>query len=461
MAFYGLVTELFHDILHGACPEALKEVPDEIIDAVVTDPPYGLGFMGKEWDKPGSMFEKKAARENEWDHVGGNHNPVDAQDRARTYLSEGRKFQAWCDGWLRECYRVLKPGGHILAFGGTRVYHRLTCAIEDAGFEIRDCLMWLYGSGFPKSLDISKAIDKAAGAEREVIGQKKAGQSSLQRVARVEQGYRENLTACTPENIPITTPSTDLAKKWSGWGTALKPAWEPIILAMKPTDGTFAENAAKHGVAGLNVDGCRVGTGAESEGVRRAESTAEKRYAEDGRDFALKPGPRGGSPNGRFPANLILDEEAGKLLDEQTGVLTSGKMKAGTKRKNTLGYKGNMPDTTRADTIGDTGGASRFFYCAKANSGDRFFLCKTCDLVEGQKDADAHKDHERVAHPTVKPLELMRYLVRLVTPQGGVVLDPFSGTGTTIVAAKAEGVSGVGVEMDEAYARVGRARLEL
>jgi len=266
----------------------------------------------------------------------------------------------------------------LLAFGGTRTFHRLICAVEDAGFEIRDCLMWLYGSGFPKSLDISKALGKATGTTREVVGE------SVQR--------------------------------WDGWGSSLKPAWEPIILAMKPLDGTFAENAQRHGVAGLNVDGSRIGGGG------------------------------GDDAKGRWPANLLLDKEAGSLLDAQSGVTKSGAMK-----HRVDPYPGeNVTTFLRGHSgphnqHGDSGGASRFFYCAKASERDR-----TC---EGRV---------KNSHPTVKPRELMEYLCRLVMPPGGgLILDPFMGSGSTGIGALLTGNRFVGIELEPESFETARQRIEI
>lgn len=299
-----------------------------------------------------------------------------------------------------EVLRVLKPGAMLLAFGGTRTFHRLTCAIQDAGFEIRDCLMWLYGSGFPKSLDISKAIDKAAGAE--------------------------------------------LAQRWDGWRSSLKPAWEPIVLAMKPLDGTFAQNALRHGVAGLNIDGSRIGVG--KGGQRDGEQSAARRYIDRGStNFAPTPGPRGGDAKGRWPANLLLDDHAGEMLDRQSGITKSGAMKRQVgpyPGENATGFlRGHSGPHNQH---GDSGGASRFFYCSKASKRDR-----TCD---GQVEN---------SHPTVKPRSLMEYLCRLVTPpDGGVILDPFMGSGSTGIGALSTGNRFVGIELEPDSFETARRRIE-
>jgi site-specific DNA-methyltransferase (adenine-specific) len=313
-----------------------------------------------------------------------------------------------------EAFRVLKPGGHLLAFGGTRTHHRLACAIEDAGFDVRDCLMWLYGQGFPKSLDVSKAIDKAAGVERVVIGTKHGlpGYSltngtpgGVAMAGNVDGTLRNGAKECA-----ITAPATDAAREWQGWGTALKPAWEPIILARKPLNGTVAENVQEHGTGALNVGGCRIGTEARMNGPASPTSASRKSRVEAGyrHDEGIGPGSSGGDVVGRWPANLVLDEEAGAMLDEQSGIAP--------------------------------GGASRFFYCAKTSKRER---------GEGN------------THPTVKPVTLMRWLCRLVTPPGGLVLDPFMGSGSTGIAAKSEGFEFVGVEQNPNYLEIARKRLEV
>lgn len=401
-------------IYHGDCREILPLL--EAVDCVVTDPPYGLEFMGKDWDGSGVAFQP-----NTW-----------------------RAIAAAC-----------KPGAPLLAFGGTRTHHRLICAIEDAGWEIRDCLMWLYGSGFPKSLDVSKAIDKAAGAKREVVGKKVTGN------ARTDDGW-----AGGQKLIDITAPATEAAKLWDGWGTALKPAYEPICLAMKPLDGTFAENAVKHGVAGLNVDGSRIQTDDQlGGGASRLwshyrddkEPSHDRSYEDNGAtNFAAKPGPRGGSSSGRWPANVILDEEAGAMLDEQTGQLTSGGTPATRKAdkfRNTFGdFKGGKVENGRG---GSTGGASRFFYCAKASKADRGYMpAQPATLFD-----DATPEF-RNTHSTVKPQALMRWLLTLVSPPvDGLVLDPFAGSGTTLVAAQQLGLRAVGIELSEEYCEIAAERL--
>ena len=378
--------------------QVLPTLPEAAWTSSCTDPPYGLGFMGHDWDHgvPGVPY---------WQAI----------------------------------MRVCKPGALLLAFGGTRTYHRLTCAIEDAGWEIRDCLMWLYGQGFPKAPDIGVLIDKAKGAKREVVGTK-LGQPgySLADNGRTNEVYGDLHNPAA--ECAITAPATELAKLWTGWANSLKPAWEPIILAMKPLDGTLAHNAEQWGVAGMNIDGSRIGT----------DSTVRTRNPEshsDGGWVSVNRSPVGGSACGRWPANLLLDEEAAAMLDEQTGTLKSGMMKAGQQRnrsKGDGGYHGDFPDTaSERGTYGDSGGASRFFYVAKAAKKER-------NPAQGPKND----------HPTVKPLKLMEYLLTLLsTPTGGVVLDPFAGSGSTLLAAKRLGRPCIGVELDPHNCEIAAARL--
>jgi site-specific DNA-methyltransferase (adenine-specific) len=356
-----------HTLHLGDCRIVLATLDDNSIDSIVCDPPYELGFMGKAWDNSGIAYD----------------------------------VTVW-----RQCLRVLKPGGHLVAFGGSRTYHRLAVAIEDAGFEIRDQIQWIYGSGFPKSLDVSKAMDKQAGATREVVGSKH-GANLLKSNAFADRAINGH-----NPNVAITAPSTDLAKQWQGWGTALKPAHEPAVLARKPLCGTVADNVTTWGVGALNIDKTRVG----------------------------------GEP-GRWPANVILDEDAAKALDAQSG-----------------------------------GGASRFFYTAKASKAEREAgldgMIKKRDIGSNQRgiSLDSHfrtdprspnggyenKPQEPRAnhHPTVKPLSLMRYLVRLVTPKGGKVLDPFMGSGSTGCAAVLEGMDFVGIDITPEYVAIAQKRID-
>ena len=504
------------DLRLGDAIEQLRLLDDASVHAVVTDPPYGLSFMGKHWDYDVPSVE------------------------------------IW-----RECLRVLKPGGHLLAFAGTRTQHRMAVNIEDAGFEIRDMIAWVYGSGFPKSLDVGKAIDKAAGAEREVVGSYKATGTARTMTGGNYGGGGNNVTE--RDRIYQTAPATEAARQWEGWGTALKPAMEPITVARKPLCGTVAENVLRHGTGAINVDGCRVEPTGESR-ARIGEASQDRRYTErGGTNLAAMPGVRGGDPNGRWPANLIHDGS-----DEVVGLFPQG----------------------------DSGSAARFFYTAKAGRSERFahLTCncetvKLCAWVKQDQSHDVRTDTtspeqdtfevttaddspcnmslfgsestapspkgtpsttstatskttglttsnssrrlstsdstedpnsamgngssrvvfaghcfqslpstsicppkdgrftgvvvgatsplssgiskcegcgseiRKTSHPTQKPESLMRYLCRLVTPPGGVVLDPFAGSGSTGKACALEGFQFIGIEREPEYVEIARARI--
>ncbi|WP_363184313.1 DNA methyltransferase [uncultured Thiocystis sp.] len=397
----------------GECLEVLRGLPDGCVESVVTDPPYALTAQKKGGTGANSRNLKRPA------------------GRSRIGTSGGFMGQAW-DGalpdpdiWV-ECLRVLKPGGHLLAFGGTRTHHRLWCAIEDAGFELRDTVGWLYGQGFPKSLDISKAIDKAAGAERDVIGPN--------RFAAVNG--KANVNAFGSASRPdATAPSSDAARQWNGWGSALKPAFEPIALARKPlSEKTIAANVLAHGCGGLNIDGSRIPSGEDYRKLQVVQGgnhrhdvglTQKTRHAE----FVPS--------SGRFPANLIHDgsEDVVALFPEtKSGSLQPHHQRTASKTKHAFGARAAPPESTD----GDQGSAARFFYCAKASRSDR---------GEGN------------GHPTVKPQALMAYLCRLVTPPGGLVLDPFMGSGTTGVAALRQGFRFIGIEREPAYVTIATTRL--
>jgi site-specific DNA-methyltransferase (adenine-specific) len=397
-------------IYHGDAREVLPTL--DLVETCITDPPYGLGFMGKDWDKevPGVEF---------WKLIMG----------------------------------ALKPGAMCLSFGGTRTWHRLAIAIEDAGFEIRDCLMWLYGSGFPKSLDISKAIDKSAGAEREIVGRVSGMGKQNPEWNGTAKGRKAN--SFKPE-YDATAPATDATKLWTGWGTALKPSWEPVILAMKPTEGTFADNALNHGVAGLNVDGGRILMNGESPTAsrRKAGYAVNKEKANESQaqgkirdrsDPEKRATPHPSDDLGRFPANILLDEEAARMLDEQSGISKSNPIRnyGDGQEANRHGKCGSHVRKGVHICPSDSGGASRFFYTAKASRSER-------------NDGYDVKN----THPTVKPLELMRYLCKLTaTPTGGTILDPFMGSGTTLVAARDMGRRAIGVEIEEKYCEIAVKRL--
>lgn len=462
----------------------LATMPDACIDAVVCDPPYELGFLGKSWDSSGIAYS--------------------------------------VDLW-REVLRVLKPGGHLVAFGGTRTYHRMTCAIEDAGFEVRDCLAWLYGSGFPKSLKVSQAIDKAAGA-----------------LGNIGKNFRVDGDVGTASYRPTVDPreyvpplaATEDAKAWQGWGTALKPAFEPAVLARKPLSGTVAANVIAHGTGALNVDACRIaasgrplfhfGTGTTASGY--------------GGGFGRSRAKIGVTDIGRWPANVVLSH------DERCVMVGTREVKggAGTKCSNrdetgkcrghrnagqsTSGETFHGPDTSQGDgtetveawecvedcpvrmldeqsgdrpggafpasqnvapggsvtmrggwsgaiqparSMGDNGGASRFFYTAKASTSEREKGLEHRKRRKVSDGRDASADNPRLRgeteraniHPTVKPVDLMRWLVRLTCRKGGLVLDPFAGSGSTIIAALAENMRAIGIELEAEHVEIARDRI--
>ncbi len=373
------------NILTGEVTQVLKDVPDNTYDAVFCDPPYGLSFMGKRWDYDVPSVEL-------WQEV------------------------------LRTC----KPGAALLAFGGTQTYHRMVCAIEDAGWEIRDQLAWIYGSGFPKSHDVSKALDK--GHTRKIIGPDPQAGRRNKKTPKFD-GVTLNAYVSATE-VPITEPATQLAKEWNGYGTALKPAQEPIVLARKPLEGTVAQNVTKWGTGALAIDASRIGN----------EEITINRFKDGMKPFGNGAG-HAYEPSqvvGRWPANVILDEEAGEILDEQSGNRKG--MSGGGKHKADYagGMFGGIDSVSTARN--DSGGASRFFYCAKANKKERGL---------GN------------IHPTVKPTKLTAYLARLIMPpNGGKILVPFSGSGSEMIGALDAGWTDVtGIEMDEDYVEIAKKRI--
>jgi DNA modification methylase len=492
----------------GNSKDLLKTLESESIDSIVTDPPYELGFMGKKWDSTGIAYD----------------------------------VELWT-----ECLRVLKPGGHLLAFSGSRTYHRMAVAIEDAGFDIRDQIMWVYGSGFPKSHDVSKAIDKIDAKQLQKQRQYKftawvrsqnvtAKQIDITTNTCMGSHYtthltqpaimtREHLEACRHlfTNIPqwveaecdlrsvesenfksrkilkkdirmrnsesweaengmlakglqdfsITAPATDAAKEWEGWGTALKPAHEPICVARKPLIGTVAENVLQYGTGGINVDGCRVGTEelAKPNGISKAYGGLTTGNFNGGvQEYS---GSGATHYNGRWPANIIHDgsEEvlAGFPDSKSTGGLTKG---FGSKTNPSTFSFGNELGAG-AGGYGDAGSAARFFYCAKASKKDRDEGLEGFEERDGGHYAqdewsrqnmgntpDAMRAKVRNHHPTVKPTNLMQYLCRLVTPPNGVILDPFLGSGSTGKAAMYEGFNFVGFDLNSEYIDIARARIE-
>jgi hypothetical protein len=366
-----------------------------------------------------------------------------------------------------EAYRVLKPGAYIAAFGGTRTWHRIACAIEDAGFEIRDSLAWLYGQGFPKSLDLSKAIDKAAGAERPVVGERRlTGNAGVP--TKLKGGtYSVGAGLVADVTIDVTVSATELARKWEGWGTALKPSFEPVILARKPPIGTIAANVAAHGVGGLHIDACRTPTeaGGRPPAVAVPGKAVGYSYSPSGSSA------QGETTEGRWPPNVCVDELVAHDLDASVAHTKSGTQK---KSRGKGGIWTPSQGAPCGPQYGDAGGVSRYFYCPKANGKERDAGLDAWPVLSGGAMTDREEGapgatnprsgagrggDRRNPHPTVKPLELMRWLVRLITPPGGFVLDPFAGSGTTGCACALEGFHFAGVELDPTHALLAADRI--
>jgi site-specific DNA-methyltransferase (adenine-specific) len=402
--------EFVNKIHLGKCVKVMRQMPDNCVDTIITDPPYfltnkyGSGFMGKDWDSTVSeipvgeqVFRAKKMKELR---------PFDKKLTVDNFNPFGRPDYLFHYRWAKEALRVAKPGAVLLCCGGTRTFHRMTCGIEDAGWVIKDCILWLYGSGFPKSLNISKAIDKLTGK----------CQSGRTTHPDVTQGQSE----------------------WEGWGTALKPAWEPIIVAMKPLDGTFAENAEKWGVGGLWIDGGRIDYQGE---VPNMDGRKNVKMGGEGYGF-VEGRPEKANTRGRFPANIILDEKAAAMLDEQSGISKPKARREGTRGGKGFGY---FDDEKSKNATGvwpedNGGGASRFFYTAKSSKSER--------------------EHEN-DHPTVKPLSLMTYLCKITkTPTGGIVLDPFGGSGTTALACIRTGRSYIIIEKKSEYCQIAKERIK-
>ena len=425
-----------HTIIHGDCLEELKKLDDNSVDAVITDPPYGLSNT-----KPAQVADVLKA----W--VTGDTVSVPAK-RGGFMGKDWDSFVPPPAVW-EECMRVLKPGGHMAVFAGARTQDLMGLSIRLAGFEIRDTLGWVYGSGFPKSMDVSKAIDKAAGAEREVVGRTKTPfkvDAAAHRGTSLQGSVNGDFSKQVDENgyryTEHTAPATSEAQQWDGWGTALKPAIEPIILARKPLDGTVANNVLAHGVGGLNIDACRVST----------DDTLSIGSGKVGYESGLTgSNPGAQNPAGRFPANVLLDEHAAKEMDKQSGVVPSGgRTSARNSPKFSKGVYGEWSGAEEKTYAPDTGGASRYFpvfkYQAKAPKKER-------PVIE-------REDGSKIQHPTVKPLKLMEWLVTLITPEGGTILDPFAGTGTTLQAATNKGFHPIGIEADTDYIQLIHQRME-
>ena len=443
-------------LLKGDCIKKLKGLKDNSVDSVVTDPPYEIGFMGKGWDDSGIA-----------------NNP-----------------KLW-----KEVLRVLKPGGHLLSFSHSRTYHRQAVAVEDAGFEIRDQIMWIYGSGFPKSHNIGKSVDKIQGNEREVVGKNVSIQIREKGLnINKEYGQSDGMFGKYGHNIDVTKGTS----QYEGWGTALKPAHEPIVMARKPFNGTVAKNVLEWGTGGINIDECRVGTEKVSTHSNGKGNTGDKGI------YGTYRNQQGSEEReGRFPANIIFDEEAGKILDEQSGNKTGQRgVVKGTElshsKKNAIYGDYSMVDGKYAEPIDDLGGASRFFYCPKASKKDRnegmpeqvpqftgrprredgSVIYKETHPEEWAEAMKGKPRKEKTSlaaseeilqptlkgtmniHPTVKPTDLMAYLVRMVTPKGGTVLDPFMGSGSTGKGAIREGMDFIGIEREDEYMEIAKSRIQ-
>lgn len=446
----------------GDCIEVMRTLDENSVDAIVCDPPYGLEFMGKEWDGADGFRRSLNKADVGRDNAFGRASRTSPEYRA------GHLFQEWCEVWAREALRVLKPGGHLLAFSGTRTQHRMVCAIEDAGFEIRDSIPWLYASGFPKSQNVSKAIDKQAGAEREVIGtaadfardgaaRKTDGSHAEPHSEQGGHGYGDRWSA------PVTAAATPEAQQWEGWGTALKPAHEPCCMARKPLAKglTVAANVLQFGTGAINIDGCRVA----GEPVPVFDTKGGRKFEQSFTQADRRTQQVGTSDVGRWPANIIHDgsEEVAALFP----ITESGSRKAGTYTTAAGGgIYGEFGEGEMPAIAGSAGSAARFFYCAKASRADR-----NDGLASSSTPAvatDATMRHCETAdwstrngnhHPTVKPTDLMAYLCRLVTPPGGTVLDPFMGSGSTGKAAMREGFRFIGIDMTPEYVEIARARI--
>lgn len=431
-------------IIHGECVSVMRTLPDNSVDAIVTDPPYELGFMGKSWDSTGIAFN----------------------------------VEVWA-----ECLRVLKPGGHLLAFSGSRTYHRMAVAIEDAGFEIRDQIMWIYGSGFPKSMNVAASIEAklTTGSANKTAFKNLQGEQ-IERgnwgIAKQQQNHGQRETnydeTAGEKRLGKLEPTTAEAKQWQGWGTALKPAHEPIVVARKPLIGTVAANVLTYGTGGLNIDGARVGSE-----VLPEQKAGQAQIGTFERDNMVTP-----ERIGRWPANVIHDgsDEVVELFPTTAPSNLrppTGKPHLG-RETSVAQAGGTVYDVTERGHIDKGGSAARFFYCAKASKRDRNdglegFEIKevrggggrvsegydesTQHLKEAARKYGAVKTAKANTHPTVKPTDLMRYLCRLVTPPNGVVLDPFMGSGSTGKAAVLEKFRFIGIEMNEDYVEIAKARI--
>lgn len=555
-------------LILGDCVEKMRELDDASIDAVVCDPPYGLEFMGKAWDSFGKDtshgYREKPRITDRPARDGSLSAYVGAGGKGINHFQAGPPYQRWCQEWAAEALRVLKPGGHLLAFGGTRTYHRLACAIEDAGFEIRDCLAWMYGSGFPKSANVAKAIDRVDGAEGKQGSLKRGGERLMVQAPGGVRGGEGRWGDESGRDPYTYEPGSEAAQQWQGWGTALKPAHEPvlyatkpahesIVLARKPPDGTVAANVLEHGTGALNIDATRIA--AVGDNLARENKTGDNGWKNSsGGPNSAALDPSSPAALGRWPANVLFTHHPGcqqvgtrrvrtgtayepdgkqmersiygttdtlgrevgyadadgmetieawdcvedcpvRMLDEQSGERKAGGKVQGSEPSRT-GDNGIYNAYGRVENAPyeDSGGASRFFYVAKASRSERNaglggfeksdgvrtpmagrgqggLKCRVCGRwkASGSPCRCPEPDFEQVEfdrpatanqHPTVKPIEVMRWLVRLVTPPGGRVLDPFLGSGTTGIAASLEGCDFIGIEREPEYLAIAEARIK-
>lgn len=426
----------------GDCNEILPTLPDNVFDAVITDPPYFFshGFMGTAWDN----IESDQSAEG-----------MELPPESGTGLATGE----WHKRWAANALRVTKPGGHLLSFSSPSTSHWLGYGLELAGWEVRTAIYWVFGSGWPKGLHISKAIDKSLGKEPIKVGVRYEHQPIGGEHGGI-YGAREGI-------VTDTKPATPEAAKWEGWNTQLKPAAEPIIMARKPLEGTIAENVLKWGVGAINIQACRIPCGVRKIGT--TTGPGHESVSTYGTGINSRPTEWKEDDLGRYPANVILDEEAARLLDQQSGTVEgSGETSIKKGRSPNFGRYGIYGESGIVDGINyeDSGGASRFFYVAKASREEREMGLEKVPPVKtvwsenfGAFRADTHRKPIRNNHPSVKPIALMRYLIRLVTPKGGLVVDPFLGSGTTLIACRLEGVSGFGIEKNPEYEKFIKGRI--
>ncbi|MDD5511316.1 MAG: site-specific DNA-methyltransferase [Dehalococcoidales bacterium] len=419
-------------LICGDCLLELAKLPANSVDAIITDPPYGLGDV----KDIGALLKSWMAGESGDEAVGKGGFMGQEWDRAVP------PPRIW-----KECIRVLKPGGHMLVFAGTRTQDLMGISIRIAGFELRDeisyygAFNWINGSGFPKGLNISKAIDQVAGAEREVVGYRVEADDNRS----VEQRFR------------LTAPSTEEAKRWEGWQSGLKPAHEPILMFRKPLDGTIIQNVLKYGTGGINIDGCRISTSSDT----RINAKGGENGLQGSSTFRIRErrAEEQAIPKGRYPSNVILSHHQGCVETAgnwechsecpvgQMPFSASGDLSA-LQRKAENRIYGKKPNNAQGEWKKNSGSAARFFYCAKASVADR------------EDGLEAEEGKSGNTHMTVKPTDLMRYLCRMVVPPGGVVLDPFMGSGSTGKGAVLEGVDFIGIEKEERYVEIARARIE-